>query len=310
MKSRKSIFYTTAAIALTTVIFVIYSSYSTLKLNDKMDSVQSRIETVNFFIKDVEKDINNGAYIAGFRTLLSFDQFIAANGTYITNLNQTFKEAFLNGTVNGKPQTLMTDSTFTDWSSKISAQADDIDIIFNFTINDVHLEQHDPWSVDVVSNISLLIQDKKGVSSWNREKMISSKISIAGFEDPLYLVSSSGRVSSAINPTNISTFVSNGDMANLLYHMNGSFYIAHNDSPSFLMRLEGDFGNSTYGIESLGNVEKFQQQGLVIYDRSIVDSIYFGTQTTTNHRVNNTPEWFKIDDNHLDVYQVANWTIS
>ncbi|MEK6943279.1 MAG: hypothetical protein AABX00_04415 [Nanoarchaeota archaeon] len=310
MKGKKSIFYTSAAIALTVVIFVIYSSYSALKLNDKMDAVQSRIETVNFFIKDVEKDINNGAYIAGFRTFLSFNQLIASNGTYIIDLNKTFEESFLNGTVNGLSQTLMDDSTFADWSNKISEQADKIDINFNFTINKIGLEQQDPWSVNINLNLSLYIQDKKGVSSWNREKMISSKISIAGFEDPLYLVGSTGRVSNAIVPTSVTTFVSNGDMANLLYHMNGSYYIAHNDSPSFLMRLGGEFGNSTYGIESLVNIEKFQQQGLAVYDRSIVDSVYFGTQTTTNHRINSTPEWFKIDDAHLEVYQVANWTIS
>ena len=47
--------FTSAAIALTVVIFVIYSSYSALKLNDKMDAVQSRIETVNFSSRMLKK---------------------------------------------------------------------------------------------------------------------------------------------------------------------------------------------------------------------------------------------------------------
>ena len=87
------------------------------------------------------------------------------------------------------------------------------------------------------------------------------------------------------------------------------YYISHDDSPSFLMRLEGNLGNSTYGIESLVNLEEFQQQGLAIKDRSIVDYIYFGTKSTINYRVNNTPSWFKIDGGHLDTYQVTNITI-
>src|SRR3989338_5424456 len=115
MIKKRGIFYTTAAIALTIVIFVTYSSYSAYRLSDKMDVIQTRIETVNFFIKDVEKDISNGAYIAGFRTLLSFNQFITANGTFINNLNEKFKESFLNGTINQQPLSLMKDSTFTDW---------------------------------------------------------------------------------------------------------------------------------------------------------------------------------------------------
>ena len=38
----------------------------------------------------------------------------------------------------------MDDSTFADWSNKISEQADKIDINFNFTINKIGLEQQDP----------------------------------------------------------------------------------------------------------------------------------------------------------------------
>ena len=75
------------------------------------------------------------------------------------------------------------------------------------------------------------------------------------------------------------------------------------------MRFEGNLGNSTYGIESLVNLDEFQQQGLAIKDRSIVDYIYFGTKSTTNFRINNTPEWFKIDQGHLEFYQVENITI-
>ena len=148
---------------------------------------------------------------------------------------------------------------------------------------------------------------------------MSNKVSIVGFEDPLYVVNSKGRVTNAIMQTNITQFVVNGNVENLLKHMNKSYYIAHNDSPNFLMRLEGNLGNSSNGIESLVNLEKFQQQGLAIKDRSIVDYIYFGTKSTTNFRVNATPEWFKIDGTlpapgpakgeHLDVYQVRNITI-
>ena len=309
MFRKKGIFYTTAAIALTIVIIITYSAYSTYRLSDKMDVIQTRIETVNFFIKDVEKDMNKGAFIAGFRTLLSFNQFIATNGTFIDNVNERFKESFLNGTIKQQPLSLMKDSTLTDWLNKISAEANKVDIRFNFTVNNVRLNQTEPWSVDINLNLSLDIRDKRNTSYWIRDRFLTTKIDITGFEDPLYVVNSKGRVTNAILKSNITNFVIGGDVSNLLFHANNSYYIAHNDSPSFLMRLEGNLGNSTYGIESLVNLEKFQKQGLIIKDRSIVDSIYFGTKSTTNYRINNTPDWFKIDEGHLDVYQARNATI-
>lgn len=306
---KKAIFYTTAAIALTIVIIATYSAFSTYRLSDKMDVIETRIETVNFFIKDIENDINKGVFIAGFRTLLSFNQYISTNGTFIDNVNNRFKESFLYGTINQQPLSLMKESTFTDWANKISVEADKVDIILNFTVNDIKLNQSDPWSVDVGLNISLDVRDKRNTSYWIRNRYLITKISILDFEDPLYVVNSKGRVTSTIVRTNITNFVVSGKVDNLLMHMNNSYYIEHNDAPSFLMRLQGDLGNSTSGIESLVNLAKFQQQGLIIKDRSIVDYIYFGTQNTINYRINNTPEWFKIDQGHLDTYQVTNITI-
>ena len=306
---KKSMFYISAAIALTIVIMVTYSAYSSYRLNDKMESVETRIRSVNFFIKNIEKDLNKGAYIAGFRTILSFNQFITTNGTYLDDANSRFKESFLNGTIEGQPLSLMQGTTFTDWANKISAEAEKIDIQFNFTIINVMLNQTDPWDVDIGLNISLDIRDKKNTSSWLRNRYLLTKINIIGLEDPLYVINSNGRVSNTIAITNISSFVVGGDVTNLMVHNNYSYYIAHNDSPSFLMRLQGNLGNSSNGIESLVNLDEFQQQGIALKDRSVVDYIYFGAKSTTNYRINKTPEWFKIDQEHLATYGVTNLTI-
>lgn len=306
---KKSMFYISAAIALTIVVFVTYSAYTSYKLTERMDTIERRIETVNSFIKDVEKDLDKGIYIAGFRTLLGFNQFISTNGSYISDVREKFKESFLNGTINQVRLSLMDDSTFTDWANKIRLQSDKIDIKFDFTIDGVALDQSDPWSVDIMVNLTLDIRDKRNTSSWSRSRQLAKKISVIGFEDPLYVIGSNGRVTNPIIKSNITSFVINGNVQNLMKHANNSYYMAHSDSPSFLMRLEGSLGNSTYGIESLVNLEKFQQQGVPIKDRSVVDSVYFGNKFTLNFRVNNTPEWFKINQNHLDFYQVTNITI-
>jgi len=309
LANKKSIFYTMAALSLVVAILLTYGYYGAYSYSKKTDVISTRVNTVNFFMKDVESDMQKGAFIAGFRTLLSLNQFITNNGTFIDDTIARFNESFLHGTINGQTVSLMQDSTFTDWSNKISVQARKIDINFNFTINQVSLKHTDPWTVQVDINLTLYVNDIKNTSSWKRDKTVTSKISVIGFEDPLYLVNSNGRVTNLLNPTNFSSFVNNGNPSTLMSHMNESLYIQHNDSPSFLMRLQGDLESSPYGIESLVNLDEFQKQGLVIKDRSAVDYIYFGTQTTTNYRINQTPSWFKIDEEHLDAYGVTNITI-
>lgn len=307
--NKKAIVYTAAAIALTIVIVITYGAYTSSRLNERMGPVQTRIETVNFFMKDVENDLSKGIYIAGFRVLLSFNQYITTNGSFLDDANLRFKEAFLNGTIKNISFALMQDSTFTDWANKISAEADKVDVLFNYTINDVKLNQSDPWTIEIKVNITLDVRDNRNTSYWIREKHLTTKVSIIDFEDPLYVVNSGGRVTNTIRKSTLSTFVNNGDVTNLLIHTNSSYYIVHNDSPSFLMRLEGNTGNSSAGIESLVNLDKFIAQGLAIKDKSIVDSIYFGNQNPTRYRINNTPEWFKIDQEHLETYQVEDITI-
>ena len=306
---KKGVFYTIAAIALSTVIIFTYSSYNNNPLSDNMKGIEIRIDNINFFIKDVENDLEKGAYIASYRTFVSFNQFISTNGTFIPNIEDKFAESFLNGTMQNKSLSLMSGSTFTDWASKISNQANKVDISFGYDIQKIKLVQFDPWTIEISVNITLHVHDKKNTSFWDRPEIIKTKLDIRGFEDPLYVINTIGRVSNQIQISNATPFVINGKVDNLLRHTNDSYYYATNLSPSYLMRLQGDLGNSVYGIESLVNLDKFQAQGITLDDRSVVDYIYFGTGNTVNYRVNSTPYWFKIDFEHLNIYGVTNITI-
>jgi hypothetical protein len=158
-------------------------------------------------------------------------------------------------------------------------------------------------------NIDMDVKDKKQTSSWSINKDIKTNISIEGFEDPLYVINSFGRVTNTIRISPFEHFVIGSNIDNLLTQINESYYITTNMSPTYLMRLEGNLASSEIGIESLVNLQEFIDQGLTIKDRSAVDYIYFGNQTTTNYRVNGTPSWFKIDSDHISVYEVEDLVI-
>lgn len=308
MKNKKAIFFTVTAIVISTVLILSFSVYSGYKLNDKMSVIEIRIITMNNFIKDVEKDLEKGVYIASFRSLLSMTEHFTKNGTYVDDVNSAFSELFLDGTLDGQEANLMIDSTFNDWVDKIQFEADKIDVIANFTVNSAEIFHENPWKVRIKANIDMIIEDKKETSSWDINKDISTEVSIDGLEDPLYVINSLGRVTNTIRAAPYTTFVSGSDMSNFLTHINESYYITSNSSPSYLMRLEGNLSNSSFGIESLVNLQEFIDQGLSIKARSCVDYIYFGNLTTTDYRINNTPSWFRLDEEHLETYEVEDKT--
>lgn len=305
--NKKGIFFTVAAIVLSVVIILSFTAVE-YRLKEKMDVIETRITTMNNFIKDIEQDLQKGVYIASFRAFLGMSQYIASNGTYIDNVENTFNELILNGTINNQKVSLMTDSTFTDWVNKIQLEADKIDIIVNFNVDDVTISQDQPWHVQVDIDIDMEVNDKKQTSSWNMNKNIKTNISIVGLEDPVYVINSHGRIINSIRISPFEQFATGSNVDNLLTQMNESYYITSNMSPTFLMRMEGNLAGSEIGIESLVNLQEFIDQGLTTKDRSTVDYIYFGNQTTTNYRINGTPSWFKLDFEHLSVYDVEHLT--
>ncbi len=305
--NKKSMFFTITAIALIALVVFSLTIYTGYKLRDKVMVTETRVYSMNSFIDDVEKDIERGLYISGFRSLMSMEQYITDNGIFLYNVNSCFKEAFLNGTINDSQMGLMNESTFINWTQRIKEQAIKLDIIVDFDVNEVIIYQENPWTTNIGLNITLNVEDIKKTASWQRPLYIITNISIQEFEDPLYVINSYGRVTNIIIKSNITNFVSGEDTTNLKEHVNNSYYIESTTAPSFLMRLEGNLSNSAYGIESLVNLEKFQAQEVPIKSRSVVDYIYFGTQSTDDCKIKNMPSWFMLDKddppNHVNLYQ-------
>lgn len=301
--NKKSIFFSITAIVLITITIFSLTIYTQYGLRDKVMVTETRIYSMNNFMDDVEKDMERGLYISGFRALMSMEQYITDRGVFLYDTNSCFEEAFLNGTINNSQMGLMNESTFINWTQRIKEQAIKLDIITDFSINKVIIYQEGPWAVSIAANITLNIEDVKKTASWQRPLYITTNINIQDFEDPLYVINSYGRITNTIIKTTITDFIVNNDTTNLKTHVNNSYYIESNTAPSFLMRLEGNLSDSAYGIESLVNLEKFQAQEVPIKSRSVVDYIYFGDQTTINWNIKNMPSWFKLDEEHLATYE-------
>ncbi|MDD5086373.1 MAG: hypothetical protein PHV16_01345 [Candidatus Nanoarchaeia archaeon] len=300
---KKAMVFTIISVILISILVFSFTLYNKYSLRDKSVVTGTRVKSMDNFIMDIENDIERGVYITGFRAIMSMEQYITTNGKFIGDFQPRFMEAFLNGTINNSKMALMNESTFVNWTDKVKFEAEKLDINLDFDINDVIIYHDDPWEVKVYVDIKINVKDKKNTASWDRDVKITTNISIEEFEDALYSINSNGKVTNKIIKTTITDFVDGEDATNLQIHLNNSYYIESETAPSFLMRLAGNLSSSPYGIESLVNIEEFKSQGFQTKSRSVVDYIYFGTQSTDNCQIENMPLWFMLDDNHLSAYE-------
>lgn len=313
---KKGIFFTFVAILLLSTLILSFSIFARYDLSRKALVIETRVNTMNSFMKDIDKDITRGVFISSHRSILSIVEHISSTGEFIDDAESTFQEVFLNGTINGTSQSLMEETTFTEWAAKMKTIASGINLNLDFEINDVSINHSDPWNVDVNLDVNLYAADISEIAEWNITKNLVIKIPIKGFEDPVYAVKTNGKLLNTINKTPYTSFVSGNDTSNLQVHTTNSYYLAWSTAPDFIMRLEGDLSASPYGIESIINLQELIDQGESVSSRSAVDHIYWSNKSVASYSITGMPSWFMIDNennpsegmNHLELYEVDELT--
>jgi hypothetical protein len=308
LKNKKGVFYTLISLMFLGLIMFSMNIEKEYTLRERSHIIGDRIDSVNFFITDLEKDIQRGSYIAMFRSLLGIQQQITSEGQFLNDTQKTFKEIIINGTIDGNYISVMNNTELSIWISKIQQEAGKIAINFNYKINDVRIYQQNPWVIAVDLNVTLNVTDMKNTATWTRDQLITSTLNITTFEDPLYSVFTYGRVLNTIQKTPITDFTDGTNTTNLKEHIDSSYYIESNSSPSFIMRLSGNLSNSTNGIESIVNLKKLEDSSITIFEKSCVDYIYFSNSSPTHYLINYTYNWFRLDNesNHLGTYESNN----
>jgi hypothetical protein len=288
------------------VMILVFLAYKEYAYTDQQKVVETRINTINDFIKSIESDSKRVIYISGFRSLIALEDYVARSGQYFNNMSDIedhFRVAFYNGTVNGTAVDILTNSSYKEYLSRLKVIADKVGIDIDINVTGITLYHDSPWSVNVIVSTNVNLTDQRGVAKWEFDKNYTTSVSIINIRDPVYSVSTYGRAPNTIRISNFTDFVNaTNDTTNLSYHVNNSYYMANSLAPDFLMRLEGNFSNSTHGIESFVYIPKLIDQ-VVNYNttKSIVDYVLFSNITgyeTKACNVQNMPSWFKIDINH------------
>ncbi len=293
----KGIFFTASVLLLISLFLISYTFYSIVQ---DRKPVQDRIETMNNFLFSIEEDLPRQLYISGFRAIFIFQSEILQTGLYVDDVNSSFQEIFYQGTYNGQEKEIMIGATFSDILKSLQDMGNRVNINVTLDNQEVFISQSDPWEINVTLLADLHATDKSNLASWNREIIIETSIPIENLTDPLYTVNTNGLVTTKILKAPYTEF----NNSSLLDHATNSFYIANPDAPSFLNRLEGDLSPDANGIESLVNLQKLSQQGILARDKSIVDHIYFSDDNPAAQVVDGMPSWFKLDEQHREFYSV------
>ena len=313
-KNKRAVFFTFIAMFIVVLVVAVVSTRDSYRYREKSRAVTARIRTMNNFIDDFEKDLDREIYIGGYRSLLSMNAYIRQIEDYVEDFDAIFEEILVNGTANGTSMDLMSQDTkgasINSWLARLNDEAAEQNINVDITVNDVTVTQENPWAVIINFESTVVIDDIKSLASWNFDKVYTREISIIGFEDPLFTVGTYDEVISLINVTPISSldFVTGGgDATNLNTHLLGDYYVNNPDAPSYLMRFEGNFSPSPYGIESLIDITALDAPDP---DKSVVDHVYFDTTNPTVYCnvSGGVPSWFKIDIDHYDFYEIDNLT--
>ena len=138
--------FTLFAIALLSLFLISYSIYAVAQ--DKK-IINQRIKTLNAFVFSVEEDIPRQLYISSFRIIFLFEKRITETGAFITDLNESFEEAFYNGTIYGMQEELMQGVTFADTIYAIQASGGKINAEFYFNNPKISIKQDDPWHINI-----------------------------------------------------------------------------------------------------------------------------------------------------------------
>jgi hypothetical protein len=258
-------------------------------------AAEDRIRIVDNFIDDLYKDIQRGLYISSFRSILGIQQYIAINHEYINDTHDIFNEIMIYGTINGSYMSVMNNTEMDLWFQKIQSLASDVGVRVSFRPNDLDVYHVSPWVLSFDLNVSINVTDIKGTSGWNITRVISEELDITGFEDPMYTVESP--IQNLIVANRDPDFTDGTDTSNLTDHITNGYYINHTAAPSYLMRLVGNFSNSTYGIESFVSRPQLEAFGPTL-EKTVVDFIYFDNSSDPPYwKVNDTLEtWFRLDN--------------
>ncbi|MEM7821529.1 MAG: hypothetical protein QXX38_01810 [Candidatus Aenigmatarchaeota archaeon] len=317
----KGIFFSTILFFFTIFLVMFISSQRMLiSFYSSQKSVENRINSMIGFYESIVFDSKKSMEIIGRRAISAAINYIISNGQPLNSSNNTIVELMLEGTLDGVEQGLMESSTIRDWKNTIEYLGGLQGFKTDVSIEDMFVQQSDSFYLLISYSIFVNISDTITQTNISKSSREQSLLSIENLEDPIYPLSTYGRVVNVIRKSPHWMNYSSEDLSNLIDDLEKSYYHPSLYGASFLDRLEGKYflqekyaKENPVGLESFVNKDKILLSGLPInISETNIDYLYFSRTGVLAYSVSGMPQNFRLDNEtsieskgHLQIYNVS-----
>jgi len=180
------------------IIVIMLIEQTSITTQRKLISTELRIEELSELYDSIIRDLEKTLKIIVPRAISASISYVVTNGVGLNSSTDTLKELLINGTLYSEKEALMQNATLPYWTERINYLASLRGFETNVEFDDVYIRPFDSWNILVTVELRINISDPSELVSINRVVNVSEKISIIGFEDPLFPLKTSGRGISVI----------------------------------------------------------------------------------------------------------------
>lgn len=218
MKNRKGIIYSLLTLFLVgSSIFLVTIYFNTLEIEGQNFANKIRADDFNNFYNSLVRDLERSLKISTFRALLHATDITVTTGQPFQNSEARIAEMIFTGTLDGSDVVSLLGignapcNTVTCWKDDYSALASTAGFELSIEIESVSVTPYDSWNLNSSASIDITLKDTAANMILKRKVIQSSKVSILGFEDPLYVFETQGKITKIIRKTSESPLITAGE---------------------------------------------------------------------------------------------------
>ena len=268
--NKRGFIFTFISVTLVSVLVLAFLIQYTSRAKAEIEKTNTEVETMNSFVKALNDDyLPRALRVSGNQAILALLQNMSENDAYITNgeIRNYIVNAMIDGEYNnnfGQPQgpllKMMKDYeganyTINDTLKELVHLANLTGITFRFdeirdNPSDLNTFQGNPWQINFTLKLTYEITNRKGDVSWSySNKIIRTSMPITAYRDPFYMIDQDGDGNPGVNITiNRTIYDLPGEINPHVQYTN---FLACNQAPSFLNRMQKITTASEFGIESM-----------------------------------------------------------
>jgi hypothetical protein len=249
IKNKKSVFFTIVSISLISLFLISFMGISKIPYYKNEIVIESEFEIFNSYVRLLKENYIKDIIIMNTKeSIENMLNYLNSPDRLINNFQANFTQLMMSGEITMPGNNINISKNISNWTKDIDQRAFNLlGINSNTIIENINITQYDPWTINVLANITI------NASLLNMSYLIKEKvnysISILGIRDPLYR--RNFNYNHSIKKTPINKFKNLNDIKDMIDKRE---YNYHNNSPSFIMRFENKTsGSKCCGIHSFIN---------------------------------------------------------